>query len=254
MWGGARYLLVGFLGLLASTAATAGPVEDASADALYQRAEQHFSVAEIGRALAAFQQAYRLKPIPRHLFSIGECHRYLGQDQAAIASFRHYLRHLPRARNRAQVEKLIEELTGKLARSASRPASTETVVHPAPPPREVPPSTPGEERRQGTGRALFWTGAALTGALLVVGVVTGQLAHERGGEYRDPATAVAERQALKDSGERLRTVSIVSFAVAGAAAIGTAVVGILGWRRARAERAAVRVMPGAGGLALSGEF
>lgn len=241
--------------ILCCGATAAGrPTEDARALALYWRADRHFNVAEIEQALPLYEQAYRLKPVARHLFTIGECQRYLGRSREAIASYRRYLELLPRARNRAVAEQRIQTLTRELATGeGSRPATSMPLEAPPLEPEPSPPP-PQAEARSRIRPAVLWTGVGLTAALLATGIATGQLAHDRAAEYRDPATSEARRLSLKDSGERFRTTSIATFALAGAAAIATTVHGLLWYRHERARRAALAVVPWGSGLVVAGEL
>ncbi|MBN2361967.1 MAG: PEGA domain-containing protein, partial [Deltaproteobacteria bacterium] len=61
-------------------------------------------------ALEAFQKAYSHQPLPGLLFNIGQCHRKLGQVDAALEYFGRYLAALPNTPNRLLVEELIAEL------------------------------------------------------------------------------------------------------------------------------------------------
>jgi tetratricopeptide (TPR) repeat protein len=79
------------------------------------------------------------------------------------------------------------------------PAPVELVVPPPPAPRETP-----------LGRGpLFWSGAALTGTLLVVGIVTGSIALSQQGAYEEPGTSRARRRELYDSMSSLATATDV---------------------------------------------
>jgi tetratricopeptide (TPR) repeat protein len=237
--------------LFQATASGRPGAEDARA--LYRRADRHFNVAEIEQALPLYEQAYRLKPIARYLFTIGECQRYLGRSRDAIGSYQRYLELLPRARNRAVAEQRIQMLTRALASGgASRPAASIPLEAPPVEPESAPPPPPAERSR--IRPAILFAGVGLTAALLATGIATGQLAHDRAAEYRDLATSQARRLSLKEAGERLRTTSIVTFALAGAAAIATAVHGLLWYRHERARRAAVAVVPWGGGLVIAGEL
>lgn len=84
--------------------------DKATAKAAYRRGLQHYNLDEIEQALVAFREAYRAFEDPIFLFNIGQCQRRLGQHQAAISSFRAYLREVRDAPNRAEVEKFIEKL------------------------------------------------------------------------------------------------------------------------------------------------
>ena len=79
----------------------------------YERGQKLFNLQKFDEALDEFQKAYDAKPIPDFLFNIGQCHRNLGDYEAAIFSFKKFLKLDPDASNREQVEKLIDDLEQK---------------------------------------------------------------------------------------------------------------------------------------------
>lgn len=90
------------------------------ARAHYEQAVVHYNLDEFAQALAEFREAYRLKPDASFLFNIAQCHRKLGDVDAALDFYRKYLRSLPEAPNRAEVERMIADLR---ARKDSAPAA-----------------------------------------------------------------------------------------------------------------------------------
>ena len=76
----------------------------------YEQAVSHYNLDELEPALAEFREAYRFKPDPSFLFNIAQCHRKLGQREAAIDFYRKYVRASPDANNRAEAERWIAEL------------------------------------------------------------------------------------------------------------------------------------------------
>ena len=76
----------------------------------YDRGEKLFALGKFSDALDAYQAAYDEKPFPAFLFNIGQCHRNLGDYEAAIFSFRKYLDLSPDAENKDQVEEYIRDL------------------------------------------------------------------------------------------------------------------------------------------------
>jgi len=108
----------------------------------FRRGETQFAMGQFAQALKEYQAAYELKPLPGFLFNIGQCHRNLGQLEAAIFSFKRYLRLRPDAPNHAAVEELISDLERQLAaQKATRPPALPpprpaqvVVVAPLPPP------------------------------------------------------------------------------------------------------------------------
>jgi tetratricopeptide (TPR) repeat protein len=188
-----RLSLVAALAALAASAvpaprATAAGTEATrlrDARAHYEQAVVHYNLDEFAEALAEFREAYRLKPDPSFLFNIAQCHRKLGEVDAALDFYRKYLRSLPEAPNRAEVERMIADLRARkdAAPAADAPAtdaqspaaplgvSAPPVVAPAPEPAahadalvvaQAPASAPPAPFYQ---RWWFWTavGAALVG-------------------------------------------------------------------------------------------
>ncbi len=81
----------------------------------YDRGQKLFALQKFEDALDQFQKAFDAKPIPAFLFNIGQCQRNLGDYDAAIFSFKRYLKLDPEAENKDQVEELIDELEQKKA-------------------------------------------------------------------------------------------------------------------------------------------
>src|SRR5687768_341879 len=69
----------------------------------FDRGEKLFALGKFEDALDQYQLAYDAAPIPDFLFNIGQCHRNLGDYEAAIFSFRKYLKLVPDADDREQV-------------------------------------------------------------------------------------------------------------------------------------------------------
>jgi tetratricopeptide (TPR) repeat protein len=156
-------LLAGVLCAAAAPAARGAPADARvrSARAHYESGVAHYNLDEFAAALAEFTEAYRTKPDPSFLFNIAQCHRKLGNADAAVDFYRKYLRNMPDAPNRADVERLIAELRARHAEPSSKPAEGEpqqelspldrgsfspAIAAPppaAPGPALVPPSTGG---------------------------------------------------------------------------------------------------------------
>ena len=86
----------------------------------YERGQKLFALQKFDEALEQFQAAFDAKPIPDFLFNIGQCHRNLGDYEAAVFSFKRFLKLDPDTANREQVEELITELEEKMARDDAR--------------------------------------------------------------------------------------------------------------------------------------
>jgi tetratricopeptide (TPR) repeat protein len=115
-----------------------------SARSHYEQAVSHYNLDEFAPALAEFREAYRLKPDPSFLFNIAQCHRRLGENEAALDFYRKYLRSLPDAPNRADVERTIAELRARPAAPDGAPAAGPALppAGTAPQAAEVPAPAP----------------------------------------------------------------------------------------------------------------
>lgn len=158
----ARCLLVLVVAVTAVHATPPARADDASIRAAkrhFARGEKLFALGRFDEALEAYQQAYDAEPIPDFLFNIGQCYRNLGEYDAAIFSYRKFLKLDPDAPNREQVEQLIEDLEDKQDEGeARRFGFTRKPQPPAPAPvQPPPPSTPVYKEWW------FWTGIAVVG-------------------------------------------------------------------------------------------
>ncbi len=233
------------------------------AKVLFQQAEVHFSVGEFARALDLYKDAYKTKPLPGFLFNIGQCHRNLGRCDQALFFYRQYLLRASDPPNRAEVERLIE-ICERAAKPATRPATVPVarVVRPPPATRALPPDPPPPPPRQGIRPAWFWTGVALSVALLGTGVATGTIALRKSSEYKEQETTIARREELRDAGEALSRTANITIAAGAATAAATIVLSIFtdfGGRERRtspapARRVGLAPLPGGAAALLGGTF
>ena len=117
------------------TAGSVARADDASEARRHaQRASALAASGKCKQAVAEFDKAMAILRDPALLFNRGECHRKLGDNEAALEDYRQFLSDLPRAPNRAAVEKRIAELTGKapapVAPSGRSPSTRATVAAP----------------------------------------------------------------------------------------------------------------------------
>jgi tetratricopeptide (TPR) repeat protein len=145
----ARVMLLGALlcAALARPAAAASPdARTRAARAHFESGVAHYNLDEFAAALSEFTEAYRLKPDPSFLFNIAQCHRRLGEADAAVDFYRKYLRNFPDPPNRADVERLIADLrarkTDQDAAASPAPAPTPTLAPAPPPPAPTPAAAP----------------------------------------------------------------------------------------------------------------
>jgi tetratricopeptide (TPR) repeat protein len=127
----------------------------------YEKGQKLFALRRFDEALVAYEAAFEAKPLPGFLFNIGQCHRNLGDYDAAIFTFRKYLKLDPEAENREAVLELLDELQ---ALKDEQEAEKQNKIL-APPPR------PEDGPRDDTGgkpiykKWWFWGGvAAVAGA------------------------------------------------------------------------------------------
>jgi len=102
-----------FVAALAARASVAG--ETAAGDrpgrALFEQAEVKFNVGRFDEALADYQAAYDVEPLPAFLFNIGQCYRNLGDYERAQFFFQRYTMLDPHSANRPAADRLIAEMS-----------------------------------------------------------------------------------------------------------------------------------------------
>jgi tetratricopeptide (TPR) repeat protein len=159
-----RYLVMLVLAVLACVrVAHADDAAMKAAKRHFDRGEKLFALGKFDEALDQYQQAFDAKPIPAFLFNIAQCHRNLGDYDAAIFSFKKYLQLEPEAPNREKVEELIQELEDKKAEADTERLGLGKRGDPTPP-VENPGGKPVYTRWW------FWTGIAVVGVGAGVGV------------------------------------------------------------------------------------
>jgi tetratricopeptide (TPR) repeat protein len=107
---------------LSSATAQQGDDELERALALYSEGEKLYKAGQYRRALAAFNEAYDVKPAPGLLYNIGQCHRKLGNLEQAIAKMTEFLDLATDANpeQRRTARELVEEMTETLAARAEQ--------------------------------------------------------------------------------------------------------------------------------------
>jgi tetratricopeptide (TPR) repeat protein len=114
------------------------PAGNRAARAHFLRAEKAFNLAKFTEALAAYEAAYEVRPLPGLLFNIAQCHRNLGDHERAIFFYRRYLTLEPRSKNRDLVLELIAEQEQEQDRERAARAALAAPAPPPPPPPTVP--------------------------------------------------------------------------------------------------------------------
>ena len=244
-----RLLLVTLVVLSASVAEVRSD-DNARAKALFRKADLHFNIGEFDRALGLYREVYKLKPHPALIYNIAQCFRYLGRWREAVFHYERYLARSEERTHREPVKKLIAECRAE----AERAEAAQRTVAPASAPAAVTAPVPSRNRafdRGGRGSsALLWSGVGLSAAALTVGLITGIVANDRNQEYKDPATPVDRRQELKDNGQPLAVGSVVSLALGGALAVGTALYYWLAFRQPSRDAPVAHPVPGGATAAL----
>jgi len=133
----------------------------------YERGQKLFNLQKFDEALEQYQKAFDAKPIPAFLFNIGQCHRNLGDYDAAIFSFKRYLKLEPEAENRDQVEELLEELENKKAEADTEKFKLGKRKKQKDPDDDPPVETEGAPVYK---KWWFWTAIAVVGVGAGVGI------------------------------------------------------------------------------------
>lgn len=133
---------------------------------LYNEGEKLFALGKFSAALTKYEAAFEAKPLPAFLFNIGQCHRNLGDFDAAIFSFRKYLKLQPDAQNRDAVLDYIDELEHEKERQSANDLAL------IPPDNDGPGTTTGPVDHPHRGTPIykkwwFWGGVAVVGAGVV---------------------------------------------------------------------------------------
>jgi tetratricopeptide (TPR) repeat protein len=131
---------------------------------LYREGEKLFALGKFSPALTKYEAAFEAKPLPAFLFNIGQCHRNLGDFDAAIFSFRKYLKLKPDADNKQAVLDYIDELEREKQKASANDVG---LIEPEP---DRGTGEPVDRPHRGTPvykKWWFWGGIAVVGAGVV---------------------------------------------------------------------------------------
>ncbi len=212
----------------------------------YELGEQLYKISNYSRALAEFQEAYRLYPKPGLLFNMARCHEVLAHLQPALRYYKLYLEKSPSAPNRELVVTRVAMLEARLkkAREAEKPEPPVKPVKSEPPVKPPPASAPtaapasASEKlapepappRRTWRRTAGWVALAAGGAVLAGGLVMGGLAASRSSEYDDVKAGDRyhdQLEGIRQEGERYETAQVVMLVAGGV--IAAAGGGLLLW-------------------------
>ena len=105
--------LVPFL-LATALAAAPGPDATAQAKKVFAEGQKLYTQGKYQPALARFEEAYALKPLPLLRYNAARCHERLGAPAPALRAYRDFLRLSPKAPEREAVTKAMVELQKQL--------------------------------------------------------------------------------------------------------------------------------------------
>src|SRR5262245_8771717 len=108
-----RFSILWVLGLCLTLGVAHAENKQAARDA-YKEGSRLYDLMDYRGALEAFKKAYVNYEEPTLLFNIAQCHRYLGQKNEAVVTYKNYLRKSPNAANADEVRKLITQLEGAM--------------------------------------------------------------------------------------------------------------------------------------------
>lgn len=114
-----------------------GQQSSAAAQDAAAAARQAYDAGRKQEAIEAYKRAYELSGDHALLFRLGEVHREVGQDVAALRFYRSYVARDPRGKHRQAAERAVRELDLKLA----KPAGAAPAATPATPPAPAVPSS-----------------------------------------------------------------------------------------------------------------
>lgn len=211
-------------------------------------------------AIAAFERAKAIRPLPAFDYNIARCYDRLGQWQKAVESYRRYLAAAGDAKDAAETRARVEVLVERARQEEAQSAPPTTAPPPATataPPIAAPPAT----TRRPLGRAKTIAGAVVLAAgvaLAATGAAFGGLAMQAGNDVTARAQAHQTFDPARyQAGQNDQALEAALLAVGGAAAIAGTVVLILGRReaaRARYARIAPLIAPGVAGASWQMRF
>lgn len=208
--------------------------DDAVARELFEAAELSVGRGDYERALGLFQQAFELSDRPALLFNAANAAERLRRDELALELYASYLERVPDAPNRAAVEARMEQLHGL---AAEEDLENETEV-------------------AGTSNLWAWvagsTAVAFT-ALGVAGRVRGNTVFSSLEEECGRAPGCSDERLNGTSLQAWDRTTVISFSIAGAAAVGFVVALIVG-RDSDEDEDHVQVGVGPSGIQVGGTF
>lgn len=228
----------------------------------FRQGEVFYRTGRFRQAIEAYRKALSLEMHPSYLFNIAQCHRQLGELEAAVFHYRLFLsdwqRRFPGLRPpaRDEAEAHIRNLTRQLAkrqeerRRAALAQEQQRCVLP-------PPSSGLEPRLRRRLRISGWSAVGLGGAALVTGIVLGGLATARASDYNEAAAGGRPYGELEDLRSQARSLGSSSWPLMLAGAVLAAGGGSFlfwDWLETRPRGRRVTWLPYGAGASLVGSF
>jgi hypothetical protein len=142
-------MLVGWWGVVRPTPASARPLSAAErvsrSKEFFESGLAHYNLDEYAAALTAFEEGYRLKPLPLFLFNIAQAHRKLGNTAKAVEFYRTFLAQDPSSPLRAETLGYLKDLEHSTAPPPNPPLATTPLPTPVPTTPEPAQITPPVE-------------------------------------------------------------------------------------------------------------
>jgi tetratricopeptide (TPR) repeat protein len=234
-----RALLLALL-LLPQLASAQTPDARARARRHYEIGERHQRAGDYDAAIAEYQAAYDLAPLPGLLFNLGQAFRLKGEKRQALAHYKLFLATAPQGRAAVEAEGHVRALEAAIA-AEPPPAPTPPPLAPAEPPAPPP-------RGHGLRIAGYVTGGvglAALGAGVTFGLRARSLARET------EATFDPDKHAEGEAAERNM---IIATAVGAAAVIAGVTLVLVDRGAARRVEVAPVAFGGGGGVLVLGRF
>jgi len=251
-----RFVSLAAVALVVFSAASIGNASVAHAQDDVSAAKSHsqkgtrlYQVGDYRQALEEFKAAHLAKPDPAFLYNIAQCHRQLGEYEAAVTLYKRFLAASPNAANRAEVERRVADLEADLAarrRTAAPPAGPAPLGAPdgkaglgaaAPATASLVPESSASARSESAEpvasapaesslRTLRWVGAGLTLALVGGAIAMGLSASSRFDDLKNTcgATTSGCSSGQIDGVKSRALVTNILWGAAGVAALGTGIV------------------------------
>lgn len=217
-----RLTLAAFLCLALPSASNAQeePERITRAREAYNEGADAFRDGQFGEALDRFSEAYELSARAELLYNIGTAHDRLGRRGDALSNYRAYLEALPGAHNRGYTEARIAVLEREVAEAAALEEAETRRQEERCCVEEEPIAQPVAEGRAHVPAIVL---VASAGAFGVAAAVTGALALGQRNELEDTCPGLVCESAQQESIDRLRSLSLATDVLIGAAAAAAAV-------------------------------